>query len=153
MQEQRRGRRIALAPDELDRFLATERTCRVATVGADGAPHVSPLWFAWDGSALWLYSITRSKRWADIHHEPRISVIVDGGDAYGELIGAELTGRAEFVGPVPDRGEPDPVVDEPRRLFAEKYRGGELMADGKHAWIRLVPDKIVSWDFKKIPRA
>lgn len=140
-----------MTSDELDAFLGTERTCRVATVGADGAPHVSPLWFVWDGSALWLYSITRSKRWADITNDPRISVIVDGGHDYLELVGAELSGVAEQIGAVPDVGEPDAVLDEPRRLFADKYRGGQLMADGKHAWIRLVPNKVVTWDFTKIP--
>ena len=33
---------------EVDAFLGGQRTCRVATAGADGAPHVSPLWFVWD---------------------------------------------------------------------------------------------------------
>ena len=31
---------------ELDAFLAEQRTCRVATVSADGRPHISALWFA-----------------------------------------------------------------------------------------------------------
>jgi nitroimidazol reductase NimA-like FMN-containing flavoprotein (pyridoxamine 5'-phosphate oxidase superfamily) len=52
MKEQRRGRKIAMTPQEVDTYLAAERTCRVATVGADGAPHVTPLWFAWDGASL-----------------------------------------------------------------------------------------------------
>jgi hypothetical protein len=25
--------------------------------------------------------------------------------------------------------------------------------DGRHAWLRLVPDKITSWDFRKIDHA
>jgi nitroimidazol reductase NimA-like FMN-containing flavoprotein (pyridoxamine 5'-phosphate oxidase superfamily) len=44
--QQRRGRKIMMTPGELDDFLSTQRTCRVATVSADGAPHVSTLWFA-----------------------------------------------------------------------------------------------------------
>ena len=62
--EQRRGRAIAMSPEERDAFLAEERTCRVATVGGDGSPHVAPLWFVWDGAALWLNSIVKSQRWA-----------------------------------------------------------------------------------------
>ena len=57
---QRRGRKIMMTPGELDEFLTTQRTCRVATVSASGAPHVSALWFAWDGTSLWLYSVVRS---------------------------------------------------------------------------------------------
>lgn len=105
LREQRRARRIAMTPDEVDAFLAAERTCRVATVGADGRPHVVPLWFAWDGRALWLTSL------ADV-----------------------------------------PELAEPERLFARKYAGGDTYTpDGRHAWLKVVPDKIVSWDFRKIP--
>jgi hypothetical protein len=56
---QRRGRAIAMTAAEVDEFLADERTCRVATAGKDGRPHVVPLWFVWDGTALWLSSVVR----------------------------------------------------------------------------------------------
>ena len=52
MKAQRRGRRIAMTPEEVDNFLEQERTCRVATVNGDGSPHVSPLWFVWIDGAL-----------------------------------------------------------------------------------------------------
>ena len=48
-----------MSADERDEFLAAERTCRVATISPDG-PHATPLWFVWDGTALWLYSIVAS---------------------------------------------------------------------------------------------
>lgn len=148
---QRRGRRIMMTPGELDAFLAAERTCRVATVSADGAPHAGALWFAWDGTSLWLYSITRSKRWAELRHDPRIAVVVDAGEQYGELRGVELTGTAQFVGEAPRTGEPCPELDVPERLFARKNFGlEEMVHDGRHAWLRLTPDAIVSWDFRKL---
>ncbi|ARF54065.1 pyridoxamine 5'-phosphate oxidase family protein [Streptomyces gilvosporeus] len=148
---QRRGRRIMMARDELDAFLAAQRTCRVATVGGDGAPHVGALWFAWDGTALWLYSITRSKRWAQLRKDPRIAVVVDDGDAYGELRGVELAGEAVRVGEAPRTGERCPELDGPERLFAAKYFGMEAMPhDGRHAWLRLTPKSVVSWDFRKM---
>ncbi|UNO38731.1 pyridoxamine 5'-phosphate oxidase family protein [Streptomyces sp. MST-110588] len=150
---QRRGRRIMMAPDELDAYLAEQRTCRVATVGADGAPHVGALWFVWDGTSIWLYSVTRSKRWAQLRKDPRTAVIVDDGQGYGELRGAELSGRAEFVGESPRAGAPCPELEVPERLFAAKYFGVEAMPyDGRHAWLRLTPQAVVSWDFRKLPR-
>ena len=101
MREQRRGGKIAMDVEERDSFLASERTCRVATVGLDGAPHVTPLWFVWDGSALWLTSIVRSQRWTDLQREPRIGVVVDAGTDFMELRGVEIRGVAEPVGEVP----------------------------------------------------
>lgn len=148
---QRRGRKIMMTADERDAFLAEQHTCRVATVSADGAPHASTLWFLWDGSALWLYSITRSKRWADLRRDPRIAVVVDAGEDYGDLRGVELSGTVEFVGEAPRTGEPCPELDGPERLFAAKNFSLDAMPhDGRHAWARLVPDTIVSWDFRKL---
>ncbi|MFI2239324.1 pyridoxamine 5'-phosphate oxidase family protein [Streptomyces chrestomyceticus] len=149
---QRRGRRIMMTPHERDAFLTEQRTCRVATVGADGTPHVGALWFAWDRSALWLYSVTRSKRWAQLRKKPRIAVVVDDGHDYGQLRGVELTGSADFVGEVPRTGDVCAELDVPERLFATKYFGLEQMPhDGRHAWLRLVPEAVVSWDFRKMP--
>jgi PPOX class probable F420-dependent enzyme len=152
VREQKRSRRIAMSPAELDAFLAAERTCRVATAGADGRPHVVPLWFAWDGRALWLTSLVRSQRWADLARDPRVAVVVDTGEEYGELRGVEILGTATPVGDVP-RGDADvPELAEPERLFARKYTGTDTYApDGRHGWLKVVPDKIVSWDFRKIP--
>lgn len=58
-------------PDELDAILGAERMCRVATLGPDGSPHNSPLWFVWDGRSLWLNSIVGSQRWANIERDSR----------------------------------------------------------------------------------
>ncbi|MFI0239316.1 pyridoxamine 5'-phosphate oxidase family protein [Streptomyces sp. NPDC016845] len=149
--QQRRGRKIMMTPRELDSFLTEQRTCRVATVSADGMPHVSPLWFVWDGTSLWLYSLTRSRRWADLRADGRVAVAVDAGEEYGELRGVELSGRVEFVGESPRTGEPCPELDAPERLFARKNFGmSEMFHDGRHAWARLTPDKIASWDFRKL---
>ncbi|ANW21221.1 pyridoxamine 5'-phosphate oxidase family protein [Streptomyces clavuligerus] len=148
---QRRGRRIMMTPEELDAFLSERRTCRVATVAADGRPHVSALWFAWDGTSLWLYSLVRSRRWAELRRDPRLAVVVDSGEEYGELRGAELSGRAEFVGESPRTGRPCPELEAPERLFARKNFALDAMPhDGRHAWLRLTPEAITSWDFRKL---
>jgi hypothetical protein len=150
--EQRRGRAIAMTASELDAFLAAERVCRVATVGADGRPHVTPLWFVWDGACLWLYSIVRSRRWNDLLRDPRVAVVVDAGIDYHELRGVEVQGRTEVVGDVPFDSVPGPELAEPARLLARKYRGSDtLVPDGRHAWLRIRPEKLVSWDFRKNP--
>jgi hypothetical protein len=149
--QQRRGRSIAMTPAELDEFLAQARTCRVATLAPNG-PHVVPLWFVWTGGALWLSSVVRSQRWADLIRDPRVAVVVDAGEEYQELRGAEIKGTAEPVGEVPRRGTDDAQLAEPELLFARKYLGGDLMLhDGRHGWLRVTPGKITSWDFRKLP--
>ena len=104
MQQQKRGGKIAMTSDELDAYLRSERTCTVATIGLQG-PHASALWFVWDGTSMWLYSITRSQRWTNLERDPRVSVLVEAGEGYMELRGAELLGSVEQVGEVPRTGE------------------------------------------------
>jgi hypothetical protein len=149
MKEQRRARAIAMSPDEVDAFLAEQRTCRVATVGRNG-PHATPLWFVWQDGAMWLTSLSRSQRFTDLQNDSRVAVVVDAGEAYGELRGVELRGRAEVVGEVPRTGEPVPDLDGPEQAFADRYTDGNVVRDGRHAWLRLVPEKITSWDFRKL---
>ena len=135
---------------ELDEFLLAERTCRVATASPQG-PHLTPLWYVWDGTALWLTSVVSSQRWTDLARDPRVAVLVDSGEGYDELRGAELRGSVEVVGEVPRAGAPDERLAEAELLFARKYTGGDVMHhDGRHAWLRLVPGKITSWDFRKL---
>lgn len=140
-----------MTDEELAEFLATERTCRVATIGPDG-PHATPLWFGWDGTYLWLYSIVKSQRWTDLMRDPRVGVVVDTGVEYLELRGVEITGTVEVVGDAPRTGGEDPRLTAIERVFADKYMGGaaEMFHDGKHAWLRVQPKKIASWDFRKL---
>lgn len=153
MREQRRGRVIAMSSSEMDAFLEKERTCRLATLGP-GGPHVSPVWFTWTGGALWIYSLTRSQRWSDLQRDPRVAAVIDGGEHYGELHGVEIEGVAAVVGPVPRTGDTDPQIPElaePERLMAGKYFGAaDMTHDGRHAWLRITPAKITSWDFRKL---
>ncbi|MFI0961337.1 pyridoxamine 5'-phosphate oxidase family protein [Streptomyces sp. NPDC021080] len=140
-----------MSPEERDAFLAAERVCRVATVKRDGSPHVAPLWFVWDGTALWLNSIVRSQRWTDLAHQPRVSVVVDAGDDYHELRGVEISGSAEAVGDVPRSPTPDRALETVEHLYASKYSGiEEFRPDDRHAWLRVTAMKIVSWDFRKL---
>ena len=102
---QRRGRKIMMTPGELDEFLTTQRTCRVATVSADGrsacrARCGSP------GTA----SRCGSTRWSAASAGPTCAAIRGSrscrhGEEYDELRGVELSGTVEFVGEAPRTGE------------------------------------------------
>jgi hypothetical protein len=149
--QQRRGGRIAMSTDERDAFLQEERTCRVASIGHDGAPHNSPLWFAWDGTSMWLNSIVKSQRWVDLGRDRRVSIVVDAGQDFGELRGVELLGSVTPVGEAPRTHLANDELTAPERLYARKYTGSDTFSpDGRHGWLRMDPTKIVSWDFRKM---
>jgi len=152
LKAQKRGVSIAMTPEERDAFLRSERVCRVASVGSDGGPHVTPLWFVWDGNHFWLNSIVKSQRWSDLQRLPKIAVVIDGGQEFFELHGVEIEGDVSIVGEVPRQETPNAELAPIELEFARKYRNGDSFhADGRHGWLRIQPTKITSWDFRKNP--
>ena len=51
---------------------------------------------------------------------------------------------------MPRRGEPNDDLRAPEEAFGAKYIGGPFVYDGAHAWLKVVPEKIVSWNFAKM---
>lgn len=150
LKTQKRSVAISMTEEERDDYLRVERVCRVASVGADGNPHVTPLWFVWDGTALWLNSIVKSQRWVDLHRHPHIAVVVDGGVEFFELHGVEIEGTVTVVGEVPREATNNAELEPIELEFARKYSNSDsFYVDGRHGWLKVTPSKITSWDFRK----
>jgi pyridoxamine 5'-phosphate oxidase family protein len=110
-------------------YLREQRLGRIATVGADGSPHVVPVGFrvAADRHAIEVggHGLSDSKKWRDLQANARVAFVVDDLQSVNQWTprGIEVRGRAE--------------------LHTE---GGEKFGPGwDSAWIRIVPDRIVSW--------
>lgn len=71
----------------VERLLATWPVARLATVSADGRPHLVPIVFAWHEDALWSPVDAKPKRAsalariANLRRDPRASVLLDHYDA------------------------------------------------------------------------
>ncbi|MBE7556542.1 MAG: PPOX class F420-dependent oxidoreductase [Anaerolineales bacterium] len=67
-----------MTPAEYRSFLLDRaRTAKLATVRADGRPHVAPIWFDLDGDTLVFTTWHRSVKAANLHHDPRVCLCVD----------------------------------------------------------------------------
>ena len=71
------------------------RTAKVATVGADGQPHIAPVWFTLDDRVLLFSTSSRSVKARNLVSEPRVAVTVD--DETPPFAFVSLTGRAELI--------------------------------------------------------
>lgn len=58
----------------VERRLRNDRIGWLTTVGADGTPRPSPIWFLWDGLTLLIYSRAETPKLANIARHPRISL-------------------------------------------------------------------------------
>ena len=137
---------LRLSDEELAELLTETRTMRAGTVSPDGTPHVVPLWFVWHAGAMWINNLRRARRTRDLQAGSKAALCVDTGHDYFELRGAVLYGTPEEV------TTDDPDLPAVRETFGDKYFGGMEVPDTKsHQWLRMDPERIVSWDFRKIP--
>jgi len=139
---------LSLTDRELEEYLATQRTVRVATVSEDGTPHVVPLWFVWSDGALFLNSTLGNPTVENMLRAGTASAVVDDGVPYEELRGVVVAGRVTRLG--------DSATAEVERAWSDKYMGGGELPYRRwrnRTWLRLDPDRIASWDFRKIPEA
>ncbi len=96
---------VAMTPEEIDVFLSGRLVARIATVGPDGIPFVNPVWYYWDGGALYMV-IKQSRRMAkNLAQNPWCSTVIDTDDRLiwgiweNRAKGVVVTGRAELYGP------------------------------------------------------
>jgi PPOX class probable F420-dependent enzyme len=52
----------------------------VATIHADGRPHVTPVWGVWDGAAFWFSCGPRSRKARNLDRDPRATVTTSDPD-------------------------------------------------------------------------
>lgn len=96
------------------RRLAEDEVVWLTTVGADGMPQPSPVWFFWDGETVLMYSQRDRPKLRNIGRNPRVSLSFNT-DARGDDV-VILTGEAWIDHEAP------PATDIP--AFIAKYVGG-----------------------------
>jgi len=67
----------------------------LASTKTDGSPHVVPLWFVWREEAIYVSCRRDSASWRNVERDPRVAVSFHLGQAWQELAGIVIRGRAE----------------------------------------------------------
>jgi PPOX class probable F420-dependent enzyme len=75
-------------------LLEGTRTAKVATVMADGAPHVMPVWFVLDGDKIVFTTGRGSVKGRDLRRDPRVAIVVD--DDTPPYAFVHIRGRAQI---------------------------------------------------------
>lgn len=71
---------VAMSRQEIDEFLSSRWVARLATIGADGCPHVYPFWYYWDGECCYLTATRTRGSYRDLKLNPCCSLVVDMDD-------------------------------------------------------------------------
>jgi PPOX class probable F420-dependent enzyme len=88
---------ISIPDDDRAAFLEAGHTIVVGSIGRDGTPHLAPMWYVMQDGRVVFRSFTKSQKIVNLRRDPRISVLLETGEAYEQLKGVMIRGRAELI--------------------------------------------------------
>jgi PPOX class probable F420-dependent enzyme len=140
---------IQLTPDEQAAFFRERKKAALATIDKDGYPHVVAMnYFARDG-AFYMTSYGKAQKVLNVRRNPKVALMVEVGDKYGELRGVMIRGRCEII-----EGEAAVRAAFEGRAVAQAnpapVNPGAAASASKRVVLRIVPEKVVSWDHRKL---
>ena len=130
-----------------DFLTAPNRHAIVGTNRREGPPHLSPVWYVYDGGVMYVSIRDGCVKHRNLQRDPRISVCIDGGRR--DVRTVTLYGRAEI------KSGDDPLTEKMRWRIIRAYYPTDEAARAYYESVRdmpsvllvLKPDKVSSQDF------
>ena len=144
---------VVMSEEEITAFLASRRVATIATIGPTGHPHLVAMWFGVVDGKLYFETKSKSQKAVNLRRNPLVSCSVEDGGSYDQLRGVAIEGTAVLID--------DPTSDEYWAAAVsiwERYQGPysdevrpfvEMMMN-KRIVIRIEPQRIRSWDHRKL---
>ena len=86
-----RREQIRMTPEEVEAYLTVEKDLQVASINADGSPHLVTMWFALMEGDICFWTYGRSQKIVNLQRDPRVTVLCADGADYGELRGVTIS--------------------------------------------------------------
>ena len=139
----------SLAATRIRRFLEQEPVVWLSTVRPDGAPHLVPIWFWWDGETLLVFSKPQAQKVRNLRERP--SVMLALGDAEDDFDVGMLEGTAELLDQPTSELLPDGHLVKYARQLAAIGLTAEAYAATYSQVLRIRPVWHLPWHGRTIP--
>jgi len=112
----------------------------------NGQPHVTPVWFAWDGEAALISVFITTRKAREAERNPLISLLIDTGNPGEPTQAVLLEGQVEMI------ANPEQVKILAEQIYM-RYAGPDGLDADMRSWVadpdnrilRLVPEKVYAW--------
>lgn len=146
---------IEMSPDEILAYLRSQMRLILVSNGPDGYPHPMPMNFIIDEEARYvIVTFRKSQKVTNLQRDPKASLLVESGLAYGELKSVLAYAEAEIVDDL------ELVLDVMARIAAKEagldvaslpeLREQARHSAAKRVVIRFRPERTLSWDHSKL---
>ncbi len=133
---------VGMTKQRMSEFLKGPYIARVGTVGPEGEPYVTPMWFVWDGESIYVIGRKKSSWVEHMRRNSRVAVLIDGVGPPEFKI--SIQGTAQIM-------QTDWV--ETGRKMSVKYFGNETgtgyleaTLDQPRFLVKIDPKKITTWE-------
>ncbi len=151
--------RVQMTPDEVGQLLAGCRKVQLATISPDGYPHLVTMYYALRDGKIAFWTYRTSQKALNLSRDPRISCLVETGEAYFDLRGVLIQGVVQTitdpgdvyqvglaVGAVVAGGQAGAAAALPDGAINEYVANA---ARKRYAYL-VEPRRVISWDHRKL---
>jgi PPOX class probable F420-dependent enzyme len=144
---------VQMSDAEIEDFLAANMKVQIGTIGPDGSPHLTTLFYVLQDGKLAFWTYGASQKVVNLRRDPRISCLVEDGEDYFELRGVSIRGTARLI---EDYDEIRALGTQVTRRMAGGVDLGDLGDEivdkqaRKRVGIVVDPVKVASWDHRKM---
>jgi nitroimidazol reductase NimA-like FMN-containing flavoprotein (pyridoxamine 5'-phosphate oxidase superfamily) len=142
-----RRRQIALSEAEQAEFLAANRKTALATVDADGYPHLVAMTYGVKDGLFYMTSYAKAQKVMNIRRNPKVGLMIEAGAAYSELKGVMVRG-------VCDIAEGEEAVRDAWAIISgatsTPRRRETNDSAAKRVVLKVTPVRTVTWDHTKL---
>jgi PPOX class probable F420-dependent enzyme len=144
--------KIRMSEAEIAALFAECKSLQVATLGPQGEPHLTTLWYTVHEGKVMFETYGKSQKVVNLRRDPRIAVLCEAGETYDQLRGVSIQGRAELV----EQGE---RLQHLMRVVvghhfpgqtAEQLKATAAAMAAKRIVVVVHADKTISWDHRKL---
>jgi PPOX class probable F420-dependent enzyme len=142
--------RVMMTDGEVESFLARGRKLQLATIGADGMPHLVTMYYAVLGGQISFWTYRTSQKALNLARDPRVSVLVETGDGYFDLRGVQIQGTVRLVEDPAAVLEIGHAVAGAMAGTPEQTEEYVAQAARKRVGFAVEPARVISWDHAKL---
>ena len=141
----------SLAASRIQGFLAEEPIVWLSTVRPNGAPHVVPIWFWWDGEAVLVFSKPDAQKVRNLRERPAVMLAL--GEAENDFDIGMIEGEATLLDVPTGAVLPAAHLDKYRDQMAAIGLDPDTYATTYSQAIRIVPNRYLGWHGRTLPRS
>ena len=129
-----------------DEFLTVQKILRLATIGKNKTPHISPVWYRYTSKKFYIGTNTSRQKIKNIRKNNRVSFCIDVGVNAPNIYGVMGQGNANLI------LEYSKVKTIAKKILSRYFKtlqnkSAKELLDDTDCIIEIVPDKMTVWNY------